>query len=241
MGLFLDTAFGFPTVLFTPLLIVVALYWLFVVFGATDSEVLDSVDDSGDAVGLSALMGRVGLTGPKASVEGGGPSHAQRPAGDGGRRVGLGRVPVTVALSMLVCVAWFVSMMGSIVTSFLGTVSTPLLIALGAVVLLIAVVAAWAVTSGVVMSVQRFLPERRGDSKHELVGRTCTIRIGEASEGFGQAEITTAGGAAISIPVRTTGGEVLPVGSTALIFEHSTEDDLFLVTHFDAALDPGQG
>ncbi|MFD6948780.1 hypothetical protein A6A08_15005 [Nocardiopsis sp. TSRI0078] len=213
MGLFLSTAFGFPTVLFTPLLIVVALYWVFAVVGATDSEVLDSVDDSGDAAGLSALMSRVGL----------------------------GRVPVTVALSMLVCVAWFVSMLGSIVTSLLGTTSTPLLIALGAVVLLIAVVAAWAVTSGLVMSVQRFLPKRRGDSKHELVGRTCTIRIGEASEGFGQAEITTAGGAAISIPVRTTGGEVLPVGSTALIFEHSSEDDVFLVTHFDAALDPGQG
>ncbi|WP_150240376.1 OB-fold-containig protein [Nocardiopsis quinghaiensis] len=212
MGLFLSTAFGFPTVLFTPLLVVTVVYWLFVVAGAADSEMLDSVDDSGDAVGLSAMMGRAGLD----------------------------RVPATVALSMLVCVAWFVSMMGSIVTSFLGTTSTPLLIALGAVVLLIALVAAWAVTSGLVMSVQRFLPRRRGDSKHELVGRTCTIRIGEASGGFGQAEITTAGGASISIPVRTTGGEVLPVGSTALIFEHSTEDDLFLVTHFDAALDPGQ-
>ncbi|WP_017569548.1 hypothetical protein [Nocardiopsis halotolerans] len=239
MELFLSTAFGFPTVVFTPLLIVVVAYWLLVVAGATDSEVLDSVDADGDAVGLSALMGRVGLggTAPKASVEGGDPSRAQRPTGDGGRRAG---VPVTVALSMMIGVAWFVSMMGGIMTSLLDITSTPLLIALGLVVLVIALVAAWAVTSGLVMSVQRFLPKRRGDSKHELVGRTCVIRIGEASEGFGQAEITTAGGASISIPVRTTGGEVLPVGSTALIFDHSAEDDVFLVTHFDAALDPGQ-
>ncbi|MEE2039440.1 DUF1449 family protein [Nocardiopsis sp. CT-R113] len=212
MGMFLDTAFGFPTVLLTPVLIVVAGYWLFVVVGAADLDLLDGVDADGDAVGLSAVMGRAGL----------------------------GGVPVTVALTMLVCVAWFVSMMGGIMSNLLNTTSTPLLLALGAVVLMIALVAAWAVTSGLVMSVQRFVPRRTSDSKHELVGRTCVIRIGEAGESFGRAEITTAGGASISIPVRTTGGEVLPLGSTALIFDHSSENDVFLVTHFDAALDPGQ-
>ena len=212
MGMFLDTAFGFPTVLLTPVLIVVAGYWLFVVVGAADLDLLDGVDADGDAVGLSAVMGRAGL----------------------------GGVPVTVALTMLVCVAWFVSMMGGIMSNLLNTTSTPLLLALGAVVLMIALVAAWAVTSGLVMSVQRFIPQRTRGSKHELVGRTCVIRIGEAGESFGRAEITTAGGASISIPVRTTGGEVLPLGSTALIFDHSSENDVFLVTHFDAALDPGQ-
>jgi hypothetical protein len=211
--LFLSTAFGFPTVLFTPLLAVVAAYWALVLVGATDSELLDAVDADGAATGLSAAMDRARL----------------------------GQVPVTVALSMLICVAWFVSMMGAIMSSLLDITSTPLLLALGAVVLLIALVAAWAVTSGLVMTVARFLPRRHGDSKHELVGRTCVIRIGEAGEAFGQAEITTAGGAAITIPVRTTGGEVLPLGSTALIFDHQPEDDVFLVTHFDAALDPGQG
>lgn len=212
MGLFLSAAFGFPTVLFTPMLIVVLGYWIFVIVGAADTEMLDSVDADGDAAGLSAVFSKAGL----------------------------GRVPVTVALTMLICVAWFVSMMGSILTTLVETTSTPLLYALGAVVLLIALVAAWAVTSGVVMGFQRFLPKRRGDSHHELVGRTCLIRIGEAREDFGQAEITTAGGASISIPVRTTSGEVLPLGSTALIFDHSPDDDVFLVTAFDAALDPGQ-
>lgn len=213
MSLFLSTAFGFPTVLLTPLLIVVALYWLFVALGAADSEMLDGTDEAGEALGLSAVMGRLGL----------------------------GKVPVTVALTMLIFVAWFVSMMGSILTSLIDTTSTPLLITLGVVVLLIALVVAWAVTSGLVMGMSRFLPKNRQDSKHELVGRTCVIRIGEATDSFGQAEITTAGGAAISIPVRTTGGEILPLGSTALIFDHDGEDDVFLVTHFDTALDPGQG
>src|SRR5699024_3292510 len=188
MSLFLSTAFGFPTVLLTPPLTVVALYWLFVALGAADSEMLDGTDEAGEALGLSAVMGRLGL----------------------------GRVPVTVALTMLIFVAWFVSMMGSILTSLIDTTSTPLLITLGVVVLLIALVVAWAVTSGLVMGMSRFLPKNRQDSKHELVGRTCVIRIGEATDSFGQAEITTAGGAAISIPVRTTGRETLPLGRHAL-------------------------
>ncbi|WP_116246376.1 OB-fold-containig protein [Nocardiopsis sp. FIRDI 009] len=229
MGLFLGTAFAFPTVLFTPLLTVAAVYWILVVVGATDTELLDGVDADGEAVGLSALMTRAGLLGGsgRTSAEGGGGRHRAR-------------VPVTVSLTLMVCVAWFVSMMGGIMTSLLDTASTPLLFALGAVVLLIALIAAWAVTSGLAMAVARLLPGRRSDSKHDLVGRTCVIRIGEASEDFGRAEITTDAGAEISIDVRTTAGEVLPPGSTALIFEHDREGDVFLVTRFDPALDPGR-
>lgn len=213
MQLFLSTAFGFPAVLLTPALLVAVVYWIVVAVGLADTGTLDSADADGDPVGASAVL----------------------------ERVGLGRAPVTVEITALVLSAWFVSMMGGIVTSLLTTPGSPLAWALGAVVLVIAVIAAWAFTSGAVLAVQRFLPRRRGSSKHELVGRTCVIRIGAAHEGFGHAEITTAGGASITIPVRTIGGEVLPPGSTALIFDHSGELDAFLVTRFDPALDPGQG
>src|SRR5699024_9673934 len=145
------------------------------------------------------------------------------------------------AWTRVISLSCFMSLLRCLLTILSATTSTSLLITLGVVVLLIALVVAWAVTSGLVMGMSRFLPKNRQDSKHELVGRTCVIRIGEATDSFGQAEITTAGGAAISIPVRTTGGETLPLGSTALIFDHDGEDDVFLVTHFDTALDPGQG
>ena len=211
MELFLDTAFGFPAVLFTPMLLVIVVHWIVVAAGLLDTDSLDSVDSDGAPAGVSAALGRVGL----------------------------GKAPVTVEITVLVLSAWFVSMMGGIVASLL-TPEGALFWALGAVVLVIAVVAAWAVTSGTAMALHRFLPGRKDSSEHELVGRTCVIRIGEANEGFGHAEITTAGGAAITIPVRTIGGEVLPTGSTALIFDHSDERDVFLVTRFDPALDPGR-
>lgn len=212
VDLFLSTAFGFPTVLFTPLLIVATLYWLLVALGTADTELLDSSGEAGEALGFSAVMARVGL----------------------------GRVPATVAITLLVLVAWFVSMLGSIMVSVLDLESTALLLLLGLVVLLIAIVGAWAVASGVVMGLARFLPGRAKSAEHELVGRTCTIRIGRADAEFGQAEITTQDGASISIPVRTTGGEILDLGSTALIFEHDARNEVFLVTRFDPALDPGR-
>ncbi|MDE3723088.1 DUF1449 family protein [Nocardiopsis sp. N85] len=212
MGLFLGTALGFPTVLLTPMLLVIVVYWIIAAVGLADAEALDSVDAEGDPVGASAVMGRLGL----------------------------GKAPVTVEITMLVLSAWFVSMMGGIVASLFTTPGSAPAWALGAVVLLIAVIAAWAFTSGAVMALQRFLPKPKGSSKRELVGRTCVIRIGTASETFGHAEILTAGGASITIPVRTIGGESLPSGSTALIFDHSDEQDVFLVTRFDPALDPGR-
>src|SRR5699024_10353209 len=176
MSLFLSTAFGFPTVLLTPLLIVVALYWLFVALGAADSEMLDGTDEAGEALGLSAGLGRRGL----------------------------GKVPVTVALTMLIFVAWFVSMMGSILTSLIDTTSTPLLITLGVVVLCIALVVASAGARGLVMVMSHFLAKSRQDSKHERVGRTCVLRAAEPTDSSGPAEIATAGGGAISNAVRTT-------------------------------------
>lgn len=212
VGLFLDTAFGFPAVLLTPVLAVVTLYWIVVAIGLADTEMLDAADADGSPVGASAVL----------------------------ERMRLGKAPVTVEITVLVLSAWFVSMMGGIVTSLLTSPGSALSWALGAVVLVIAVVAAWALTSGLVMAVQRFLPRRGGSSQRDLVGRTCVIRVGEAGESFGQAEITTESGATVVIPVRTIGGEVLPVGSTALVFERSDEQDVFLVTGFDPSLDPGR-
>ncbi|MFV2198805.1 DUF1449 domain-containing protein [Nocardiopsis sp. LOL_012] len=212
MELFLGTAFGFPTVALTVPLLVIALYWIVVAVGPADMELLDSTDADGDPVGASAVMGRLGL----------------------------GRAPMMVELTLLLLSGWLVSMLGNIVTSLFTTPGTALALALGTVVLAVALVAAWAITSGAVLAVRRFLPKRRGSSRHELVGRTCVIRVGAATAGSGHAEITTEAGAVLTVPVRTIGGEVLPTGSTALIFEYGEKQDAFLVTRFDEALDPGK-
>ncbi|MBB6173996.1 hypothetical protein HNR23_004056 [Nocardiopsis mwathae] len=216
MGEFIGTAFGFPTAVFSFMLLVVFAYWLFVVIGAVGTDVLD-VDTDADT-GSGGLVGLLSAA-------------------------GLGGVPVTVVLSLLVTLSWFATLVGTVLLDLDGA-STPMLIALGLVVLLAAVLFAWLVTSGVVMGLRRFLPGAdagAGASPADFVGTTCVIRTGRADDAFGQAEITAASGATSIVQVRTTGGEALASGDTALVFEYDAANEVYLVTPFDRSLDPGPG
>ncbi len=85
MGFF-GAALSFPAVIFSFALLVVIGYWILVLLGGIDIDALDSAGegDGGDSDGDSGLV----------------------------RGLGLGGVPVTVALSLLIVVAWFVSLAG---------------------------------------------------------------------------------------------------------------------------------
>ncbi|GAA4896847.1 OB-fold-containig protein [Streptomonospora salina] len=208
----LEASLAFPTVLFSFLLLVVVGYWLFVVLGAVDTDILDfdAELDSGSAGGLGGALGAVGL----------------------------GGVPVTVVLSLMIAVAWFVSLVGTVLIDSLSDTS-PLMIALGLVVLVAAVVIAWGVTSAIAMGVRAFLPPERQSRGADFVGRTCVVRTGRVDRDFGQAEISAGEGSSSLIEVRTIGDERLTSGSTALIFDYDADAGVYRVTPFDSALDPG--
>ncbi|GAA4953310.1 hypothetical protein GCM10023224_42780 [Streptomonospora halophila] len=208
----LEASLSFPTVLFSVLLLVVAGYWLFVILGAVDADVLDgdAGPDSRSAGGFGGALGAVGL----------------------------GGVPVTVALSLLIAVAWFVSLVGTVLIGSPAG-SSPLMIALALVILVAAVIIAWGVTSAIVMGLRRLLPAKRRSRGADVVGRTCVVRTGRVDSAFGQAEISGGDGSSSLIEVRTIGEERLSAGSTALIFDYDSESGVYRVTPFDSASDHG--
>ncbi|GAA1111263.1 DUF1449 family protein [Nocardiopsis composta] len=214
MGEFLDAALGFPTVLFSFSMVVVLAYWLLALLGALDVGMLDSDAGDGDGLGPSAVLGAVGL----------------------------GGVPATVSLSLLIALAWFFSLVGNVVIdSLAGSLSTPVIIVLGILALIIAVTIAWGLTSGVVMGLRRFVPGTRdARTSGELVGRTCTVRTLRVDREFGQAEVVSGDGSTLLIQVRTIDDEPLASGDTALIFDHDAKAGFFRVSRFDPALDPGE-
>ncbi|WP_432984187.1 hypothetical protein [Dactylosporangium sp. CA-233914] len=193
MGEFLDAILGFPTVLFTFLLVIVIAYWLIVLFGGADTEVLD-----GDVVDGVADGGFGGFLGS----------------------VGLGGVPATVGLSVLVLVAWFASLAGS-------TVGGGALLRVG--VLVGALVVAWLAARVIVIPLRRLFPVTSGDSRTAFVGRTCVIRTGTVTEAFGQAEVTAADGSSAIVQVRQTGTDTFTAGSTAVIYEYDQHGEFFWV------------
>ncbi|QBI52077.1 DUF1449 domain-containing protein [Streptomonospora litoralis] len=207
----LEASLSFPTVLFSFLLLVVFGYWLFVVLGAVDTDILDADLDAGSSAG--GIGGALGA-------------------------VGLGGVPVTVVLSLLIAVSWFASLVGTVLIDPLSD-SSPLTIAVALVVLVAAVIIAWGVTSAVVMGVRRLLPAERQRRGGDFVGQTCVVRTGRVDGEFGQAEISGGNGSWSLIEVRTIGGERLTAGSTALVFDYDADTGVYRVTPYDSALDPG--
>ncbi|WP_017626057.1 hypothetical protein [Nocardiopsis chromatogenes] len=211
MGFF-DAVLAFPTVLFSVPLPVVFAYWLTALLGVLDIGLLD-----GDADGEGSPGGLAGVL----------------------TAVGLGGMPATVSLSLLVAFAWFTALVGNVVIDSLG-LSTPVVVIASLLVLLIAVMVAWGAVSGVAVGVRRLLPgTARVRTGRDLVGRTCTVRTGRVDDGFGQGEVVFDDGSSMTVQVRTIGGELLSSGDTALIFDHDTDGGFYRISRFDPALDPG--
>ncbi|WP_433327826.1 hypothetical protein [Spirillospora sp. CA-294931] len=221
MGEFIEVAFGFPTALFSFSLVVVAGYWAMVLLGALGTEVLDADVDTGADIGMGD-GGTGGLGGLLAAS-------------------GLGGVPATVVLSSLIVVAWFVSLVGSVLLG--GLVGEP---AGGPAVLLVALGAAWWCTRLSVVPLRRVFRSDVGASLRDFVGLTCVIRTGRVGPDFGQAEVTAPDGSSAIVQVRRpesdvpvagarAAGGALTAGSTALIFDYDPRGAFFWVMPYDAA------
>ncbi|MBO1419634.1 OB-fold-containig protein, partial [Streptomyces sp. FH025] len=139
--------------------------------------------------------------------------------------LGLGGVPVTVAVSLLVALAWFVSLAGTVLTS-----GAP---ARGGV-FAVALVASWAGTRAIVRPLSRLFPEERPVTRGDFVGRVCVIRTGRVTADFGQAEVAAEDGSTATVQVRTPEPDPgLTAGRTALIYDYDADGEHFLVAPFD--------
>ncbi|WP_424534788.1 hypothetical protein ACOZ38_31945 [Sphaerisporangium viridialbum] len=166
MGEFVDTALSFPAVIFSFLLVVVVGYWALVLLGGAGLDVLDA----DDATGAGHDIGPLGV-------------------------LGLGGVPATVAFSLLIAFAWFISLAG---TALVGSPSGGTRAAL----LAVALAWAWVVTRLLVLPLRRVFAVHRAPSRNDFVGRICVIRTGRVGADFGQAEARASDGSSAVIQVR---------------------------------------
>lgn len=206
MGTFLDATLSFPAVVLSFPLLVVIAYWLFAAVTGIVGDVLDGGEDTGG--GLAGL--------PAAS--------------------GLGGVPVTVVLSLVIAVGWLTALTAVVLADAAGLPATADW-AVRAAGLVAALVIGWYVTRWLVRPLRRLTgtgaPSRRGD----FVGRVCVIRTGRVTSDFGQAEVTADDGGSAVVQVRGEEGNGLAAGSRALIFDNDVEGEFFRVMPLEGALD----
>ncbi len=164
--------------------------------------------------------------------------HDAFDTGAGADALGLGGVPVTVGVSLLVAVSWALSTSGGILLRRADLPPSGNLVA-GAGVLVASVAVSWAATRMLVRPLRHLVPDEPGPSRHDLVGRTCTIRTGRVDEHFGQAEVATRDGGTAIVQVRRSGTDTFEAGATGLLYAYDDTGEFFWVAPFDAALDPG--
>jgi hypothetical protein len=203
-----EAAFGIPSALFSLLMLVVLGYWLLVLSGR---------------LGVDALGGDTGAAGP-----------SSQPSRTGGilAGLGLGGVPVTVALSLLVTLAWAVSVVGRALLDVRGSnvgrqpVPTALLA-------LVALFVGWLATRLVLVPLRAAFEGEQPMSRRELLGQVCVTCTARVDRYFGQAAVTARNGSEVLIQVRQGGDEPLVAGSSALIFDYDSDGKFFWVAPYD--------
>jgi hypothetical protein len=213
---FFDVILALPTIVFTALLALVALYWLLVILGALDLD----------------------MVGPGVGIEGGGEGSDLVDAdGPGDSSVtslvntfGLGGVPVTIPLSLVVLFAWLLSIAA---TQFLAGDAARSLGTLASVaVAVVALGLALPLAALSVRPLRRLFVEHGAPEHRRLVGKVCTITTLRVDDRFGQAEIHD-GGAGLLVAVRCGEPNDLTRGSAALIFDYSDLDGTFQVARLE--------
>jgi len=255
-------ALSFPGVVYTVLLGVVLVYWLFVVFGAISlgdgsaDGALDGFDPEGalgaakgslEGAAKGALQGHLdGMADAAGDVGdvGDGDGHGH---GDHGSAVSallyalhLRSVPSTVILSLIITFSWLVCTVAMQLVSRLMPVSAQSI--LGWLVLAVSPILALPLTSISARPLAKVFTHRQATSHRDLIGKTCVVRTGTVTPTFGEASLED-GGAGLVLRVRVD--RVLPVkrGDQMLIVEWDRERESFLVEPLDELdqLDAGDG
>jgi hypothetical protein len=250
-------ALAFPGVVYTVLLGVVLVYWLFVVLGAVGVDVLgdgaldgdaggafegDAIAGAGKGAAEGALGGHhgAGAGHGDAGVDGG--HHGELAGGGWVGALRLRSAPATLVISLIVAFAWVAAVAAGLALESLRPAPWPRA-ALGALAATLAPLLALAPTSLLVRPLASlFVPRTASPGRHDFVGRVCTVRTSSADASFGEAVLDERG-ADVIVRVRVDGGATLGRGDRALIVAFDERRDAFAVAPFDELIGarPGRG
>lgn len=228
MTVFLAAIVAFPTVVFSGLLAVCILYWLFVVIGAAEIDLLDldgAMDGSVECVAEAA-----GEAAAEAAMEAAseGALDGAVDAAEGGVLIGLlssrlKAAPLTVTISVFALSGWILSFLGM---QHLGGILPASFI--GVAVFGLTLVIAMPLTLTLIQPLGPIFRPVVGRSRSDLAGHSCHVTTGRVDVRFGQAEVTIDRDHLV-IQVRSKVGNGLGRGDEALIIEYSEADEAYLI------------
>jgi hypothetical protein len=242
---FLAIALAFPGVVYTVLLGVALVYWIFVMVGAAHINLLG--DGAADAAADAALDGvakgvlegatKGVLEGVAEHLDGAGADGGDLDVGEAGGPTGiiaalkLRSAPATVVLSLLILFSWMFAIGGMQLTRTLaleGAAATAMKLGL----FFLAPIFSLLPTSIAVRPLARVFAPPPSVTHAGLVGKMCRIRTGTVTDRFGEALLED-GGAGVVVRVRVESGEKLARGDQAVIVGYDAERQEFTVAPFE--------
>jgi len=243
---FFGVALSFPSVVYTTLLGVALVYWVFVMLGAVHLDADGAADGALDGAVKGAAEGAADALAGHGAHGAHGHGHdaggdAGGPDGDGGALSGLiaslklRSAPATVVLSVLTLFSWLASVLAMQAAHGLSPdLASSFLVR--AAVFLVAPLVALPLTSLAVRPLARVFTHAKAITKQDLVGKVCTIRTGTVTDRFGEALLED-GGAGLVVRVRVETDEKLKRGDQAVIVGYDAERHEFTVAPMENLLD----
>ena len=226
MNELLQSSLQFPTVVWTVALGIALVYWLFVLLGALDLDLLGSghPDFDVDVSGVHADVGDASGGGHDAGGDGAGHDADGDADADGAgvwSTLGLGTVPLTISISFILLVGWVTSLLSMhylVGDSGLGK----------AILLPIVLILALPIAALLVKPLAPVFRIKEGKTHADYVGHICTVTTNSVDDTFGFANIED-GGSLVQISVRCDKPGKLARGDKALIIEFDPARRTFAV------------
>ncbi len=239
----LPIVFSMPTLPWTCLVIASVVYWLTVILGALDLDVLGGADAKAHGLGDAGHSGH-------ADLGHGDAGHAHGDAGHDHGEVGLGdgaaakegvlavllsvlklrSVPVTILLSFLGLYGWLISYLLS--RHVAPGLPMPAL-ASHAIVLATTFLLSLLASSASIRPLAPLFRARQGTQHKELVGKVVRITTGRVDGKFGEAHLDD-GGAGLQLQVRCADPDRLARDDEALILGWDAKTESFEVEPMSA-------
>ena len=255
---------AFPTVLYTGALGVASLYWVMVILGALD---MDMIDVGGDADALfegaaegageaaaeaagEAAAEAVGEAAGEAAAEGAAEAAGDAAAegaldAEGGHgswlggilaSLGLRAVPFTFTLSVLALWGWILSYLGM---HFLGGVWPFPAWLLSGLVLPLSFAGSLPLTALCIRPLAGLFRTHEATSKLAFIGKGCRVSTASVDERYGQATLED-GGAGLILQVRYAGAATVRKGDHAVLVDYDHRRDVYLIEPVETSDEAGQ-
>lgn len=207
MADFLNTALGFPTVVWSFFFALCTLYWLLAVFGLVDNDFLDDLfgnTSADDAHASASILSRLGLDG----------------------------IPIMLVLTLLAFTGWiscyFIHLL--VLSPLTGPFNTGMVRSLGNIATLFgSLIPGVLLTSLFLRPFRTFFLKLSSPQSRSLIGSAGTVTTPYVDRDYGTASVED-GGAGLILQIRSPSSEKLKRGDRIILLEYDAQDNSYLVT-----------